>query len=150
MNWKIVEILIEIGTEIVIVIATRIKGMNAMKSAKMLIGNLNQINAKNKWKSKRWVVLHMDFLVDGQISSFCPYHTEAMLLILIFNATQIHSVFVKLYFEFTKSWLLSCSNMAIAHFLTNSLKLQILASCNNLRREQDSEFAKFWPMALKI
>jgi hypothetical protein len=27
--------------------------------------------------------LVMDFLIDGQISSFCPDHTEAMLLTLI-------------------------------------------------------------------
>ena len=37
-----------------------------------------------------------------------------------------------------------------SHFLTNYLKLQILASFNNLRIEQDSEFAKFWPRALMI
>ena len=29
-----------------------------------------------------------------------------------------------------------------SHFLTNYMKNQILASCNNLRIEQDSEFAK--------
>ena len=29
--------------------------------------------------------------------------------------------------------------------MTNYLKLQILASCNNLGIGQDSEFAEFWP-----
>ena len=33
-------------------------------------------------------------------------------------------------------------------FLTNYLKLQILASYNNLRIGQDSEFAQFSPKAL--
>ena len=33
-------------------------------------------------------------------------------------------------------------------FLTNYLKLQILAPYNNLRIEQDSEFAQFSPRAL--
>ena len=37
-----------------------------------------------------------------------------------------------------------------SHFLTNYLKLQILASYNNLRIGQDSEFAKFWPRALTM
>ena len=37
-----------------------------------------------------------------------------------------------------------------SHFLTNYLKLQILASYNNLRIGQDSEFPKFWPRALKM
>ena len=31
------------------------------------------------------------------------------------------------------------------HFLTNYLKLQILAFCNNLGIGQDSEFAEFFP-----
>ena len=35
-------------------------------------------------------------------------------------------------------------------FLTNYLKLQILATYNNLGIEQDSEFAKFWPRALTV
>ena len=46
---------------------------------------------------------------------------------------------IKLYFEFTRSWSLSCSNTAI--FLTNYLKWEILASYNNLRIGEDSEFA---------
>ena len=50
---------------------------------------------------------------------------------------------VKLYFESTWRWSLSCSNI----LLTNCLKLQILASYNNLRIRHDSEFAKFWPRA---
>ena len=54
----------------------------------------------------------------------------------------------KLYFEFTRSWSLSCSKIVI--FLTNYQKLQILASYYNLRIGQDSEFAKFWPRALKM
>ena len=47
---------------------------------------------------ERWVQhIHyiMDFLIDGQISSFCPGHHEGKLLTLI-NATQTHSIFVKL------------------------------------------------------
>ena len=35
-------------------------------------------------------------------------------------------------------------------FLTNYLKWEILASYNNLRIGQDSEFAKFWPRALTM
>ena len=37
-----------------------------------------------------------------------------------------------------------------SHFLTNYLKLQILASYYNLRIGQDSEFAKSWPRALTM
>ena len=37
-----------------------------------------------------------------------------------------------------------------SHFSRNYLKLQILASCNNFRIEQDSELAKFWPRAKVI
>ena len=36
------------------------------------------------------------------------------------------------------------------HFLTNSLKLQILASYNNLRIQNDSEFDRYWPRALQM
>ena len=50
---------------------------------------------------------------------------------------------VKLYFGFTRSWSLSCSNVAGFFY-----KLQILASYNNLRIGQDSEFAQFSPRAL--
>ena len=34
-----------------------------------------------------------------------------------------------------------------SYFLTNYIKLQIFASCNNLWIGQGSEFAKFWPKA---
>ena len=40
---------------------------------------------------------------------------------------------------------------SLPHHLTNPLlKLQILASYNNLRIGQDSEFAKFWPRVLTM
>ena len=39
--------------------------------------------------------LIMDFLIDGQISSFCPGQHETALLTL-YNITQTHSIFVKL------------------------------------------------------
>ena len=38
--------------------------------------------------------------------------------------------------------------LEVGHFLTNHLKLQILAPYNNLRIGQDSEFAQFSPRAL--
>jgi hypothetical protein len=44
--------------------------------------------------------LDIDFLIDGQISSFCPDQHEAKLLTRSTfnpnNATQTHSIFVKL------------------------------------------------------
>ena len=53
--------------------------------------------------------------------------------------------------NFTKEFL-EVNHWALkqSHFLTNYLKLQILASYNNLRIGQDSEFAKFWPRTLTM
>ena len=53
--------------------------------------------------------------------------------------------------NFTKEFL-AVGHWALkhSHFLTNYLKLQILASYNNLRIGQDSEFAKFWPRPLTM
>ena len=55
---------------------------------------------------------------------------------------------VKLYFEFTRSWSLSCSNTAIFWQITWNYRFWSLY--NSLRIGQDSEFAKFGPRTLKM
>ena len=44
---------------------------------------------------RKLMILTMDLIIDGQISSICPDHTEAHAFDPN-NATQTHSIFVKL------------------------------------------------------
>ena len=65
----------------------------------------------------------MDFLIDGQVSSFCPNHTEAMLLTLIMQHKLTQSSLRKYLFKHTKS-----KNMvnALGQNLVNSESRAIL------------------------
>ena len=54
---------------------------------------------------------------------------------------------VKLYFEFTRNWSLSCSNTVILWQLTWNYRFWLLLTTIS---GQDSEFAKFWPRSLTM
>ena len=68
------------------------------------------------------------------------YHQKIQVKSYLMRGQTLFWVHYKLVIEMLKH----------THFLTNYLKLQILASCNNLRIEQDSEFVQFSPRALQM
>jgi hypothetical protein len=98
------------------------------------------------WTSSYWTAKSsFVFLTSDQLGTqiFGPWF-----FIILKNSHQDLCKGVKLYFEFTRSW--SFELLKHSYFLKNYLKLQILASYNNLRIGQYSEFAKFWSRALTI
>ena len=69
------------------------KGIYFFVKARTKKEKLSKSLGKNRALSARKA---MDFLIDGQISSYCPDQPEGKLLTLKMLLTQTHSIFVKL------------------------------------------------------
>ena len=159
INWKNTSLLFMKGKNLTNVISV-MKGLHGLVLWKVTLLGFTKEMKKRNGSNVVCVNLGKDYHIDGQNTQLSLFEKEYLwgrenYTLGGINVGPWSFIILKNSHQDLSNEILSSLEVAhwVTHhkrFLTNCLKLQILASYNNLRVGQDSEFVMFWPRALTM